>query len=223
MRNGLRETSLVCAAMMAIALMASVAARQGQAGRAPQPATAPGAVRDAANGQASYTRIGCDICHGVDGGGTAAGPRIAAVALPIQAFMAYVRKPTGTMPPQTSAVLPDRDLTDIYAFLHSSAVQPTRTAPAAPPGRAEAGAMLYKKNGCYECHVNDAQGGPQGPRLGPNPIPFPRFATYVRNPTGDMPPFTAKVLSDQDLASIYAFLEARPRPPAVNTIPLLAP
>jgi mono/diheme cytochrome c family protein len=85
------------------------------------------------------------------------------------------------------------------------------------------GAALYKKNGCYECHVNDAQGGPQGPRLGPNPIPQPRFVAYVRNPAGDMPPFTAKVVSDDDLAKIYAFLQSRPMPPPVKDIPLLGP
>jgi mono/diheme cytochrome c family protein len=85
------------------------------------------------------------------------------------------------------------------------------------------GAALYKKDGCYECHVNDAQGGPQGPRLGPNPIPFPRFVAYVRNPAGDMPPFTAKVISDDDLSKIYAFLQSRPTPPGVKDIPLLAP
>ena len=86
-----------------------------------------------------------------------------------------------------------------------------------------AGAALYKKNGCYECHVNDGQGGPQGPRLGPNPIPLPRFVAYVRNPSGDMPPFTAKVISDDDLSKIYAFLQSRPTPPPVKEIPLLAP
>ena len=86
-----------------------------------------------------------------------------------------------------------------------------------------AGAALYNKNGCYECHVNDGQGGPQGPRLGPNPIPLPRFVAYVRNPSGDMPPFTAKVISDDDLAKIYAFLQSRPMPPPVKDIPLLAP
>ncbi len=118
--------------------------------------------------------------------------------------------------------------------------EPVETKPATPQDRgpqgsapqskaagdatpADAGAALYKKNGCYECHVNDAQGGPQGPRLGPNPIPFPRFVAYVRNPTGDMPPFTAKVISEQDLASIYAFLQSRPAPPPVKDIPLLAP
>ena len=118
--------------------------------------------------------------------------------------------------------------------------EPAETKPATPQDRgpqgsapqskaagdatpADAGAALYRKNGCYECHVNDAQGGPQGPRLGPNPIPLPRFVAYVRNPTGDMPPFTAKVISDQDLASIYAFLQSRPTPPPVKDIPLLAP
>jgi hypothetical protein len=36
-----------------------------------------------------------------------------------------------------------------------------------------------------------------------------------------MPPYTTKVVSDSDLAKIHAFLEARPAPPAVNTIPQL--
>jgi mono/diheme cytochrome c family protein len=89
--------------------------------------------------------------------------------------------------------------------------------------RVDSGAKLYKTKGCYECHVNDAQGGPQGPRLGPNPIPLPRFTSYIRNPTGDMPTFTEKVLSNQELADIYAFLQARPQPKPVNSIPLLTP
>jgi mono/diheme cytochrome c family protein len=105
----------------------------------------------------------------------------------------------------------------------------TERAPQAPAPQVSAdpnvnaGAALYKKNGCYECHVNDGQGGPQGPRLGPNPIPMPRFVAYVRNPSGDMPPFTAKVITDDDLSKIYAFLQSRPTPPPVKDIPLLAP
>jgi mono/diheme cytochrome c family protein len=104
------------------------------------------------------------------------------------------------------------------------APQPTATPTVSEAAKhVDAGAALYKKKGCYECHVNDAQGGPQGPRIGPNPIPLPRFTTYIRNPTGDMPPFTEKVLSNQELADIYAFLQARPQPKPVNSIPLLAP
>jgi hypothetical protein len=36
-----------------------------------------------------------------------------------------------------------------------------------------------------------------------------------------MVPYTAKILTDQELADIYAFLLTIPAPPAVNTIPLL--
>ena len=117
-------------------------------------------------------------------------------------------------------------LAGVAAHAQQATQPPRPTAPAAASEAArhvDAGAALYKKKGCYECHVNDAQGGPQGPRIGPNPIPLPRFTTYVRNPTGDMPPFTTKVLSDEELADIYAFLQARPQPKPVNSIPLLAP
>lgn len=89
-------------------------------------------------------------------------------------------------------------------------------------GRAAEGATLYKKVACYMCHVDEAQGGANGPRIGPDPIPFPRFVQYVRSPRGDMPPYSSKVLSDQDLADIYAFLQGRKKPPALSTIPLLA-
>jgi mono/diheme cytochrome c family protein len=94
---------------------------------------------------------------------------------------------------------------------------------AAPAGRADVGKTLYTRVGCYQCHVNQGQGGAAGPRIGPNPIPFAAFAAYVRRPTGDMPPYTEKVLSERDLADIYAFLQGLPRPPAVTSIPLLAP
>ena len=218
MRIGFRGTAAVRVVIMAVTLMAGVVAQAGQAARAPQPGTDQGVV----SGRLSYTQTGCDTCHGTDGSGTAAAPRIATSALQLQAFIAYVRKPTGTKPARSAEAISDRNLTDIYAYLHSPAVRSAQTA-APPAGSVAAGAMLYKKIGCYECHANEGQGGAQGPRLGPNPIPFARFGTYVRNPAGDMPPYTAKVLSDQDLATIYAFLEARPRPPAVNSIPLLAP
>jgi mono/diheme cytochrome c family protein len=130
-------------------------------------------------------------------------------------------QPRTAPPPKREASQPDEDRGPKGSAPQQQGAAPQVKAADATPS--DAGAALYKKNGCYECHVNDAQGGPQGPRLGPNPIPLPRFVAYVRNPTGDMPPFTAKVISDQDLASIYAFLQARPTPPPVKDIPLLAP
>ena len=97
-----------------------------------------------------------------------------------------------------------------------------QAAATAPPGRIDVGAAIYRKVGCFQCHVNEAQGGANGPKLGPDPVPFARFTQYVRRPTGDMPPYSEKVLSAQDMADIYAFVRARPRPPAVSAIPLLA-
>ena len=94
--------------------------------------------------------------------------------------------------------------------------------PAAPRGNAENGKKLFTTYGCYECHNYGASGGAgTGPRLAPRPIPFPAFTKEIRRPRAEMPPYTAKVASDQDLADIYAFLLTIPAPPAVNTIPLL--
>jgi mono/diheme cytochrome c family protein len=134
--------------------------------------------------------------------------------------------PRRTAPPPKSAPQPKRESPEPEEKKPTTDRTPEASAPPSTVTdntAAGQGAALYKKNGCYECHVNDGQGGPQGPRLGPNPIPLPRFVAYVRNPSGDMPPFTAKVISDDDLSKIYAFLQARPAPPPVKDIPLLAP
>ena len=178
-----------------------------------------------ANGSAAYTKVGCEGCHGPQGGGTAAAPSLVASAMPIKDFIAYVRQPRGTMPPHSAQVVSDASLIDMYAFVHQKTAAPAAgaQASAAPPGRVEAGAKLYGTIGCYQCHSNEGQGGTQGPRLGPNPAPYARFSSYTRHPTGDMPPYTTAVLSDQGLADMYAWLQARPQPPAVNSIPLLAP
>jgi mono/diheme cytochrome c family protein len=94
-------------------------------------------------------------------------------------------------------------------------------AQAAPAGNAENGKKIYSSYGCYQCHGYVAQGG-AGARLAPRPTAFAAFARYVRRPTGQMPPYTGKVVSDQEVADIYAFLLTIPPPPAVDTIPILA-
>lgn len=92
-------------------------------------------------------------------------------------------------------------------------------AASAPAGNAERGKEIYTRIGCYECHGRDAQSG--RPTLGPNAIPFPAFEHQVRSPRSDMPPYTAKVLSDADLADIYAFVKSVAQPPKVDSVPLL--
>ena len=92
---------------------------------------------------------------------------------------------------------------------------------AAPRGNAENGKKIFTAYGCYQCHNYDAHGGGAGPRLAPRPIPFAAFTKEIRQPRAEMPPYTAKVATDQELADIYAFLLTIPAPPGVNTIPLL--
>ena len=98
---------------------------------------------------------------------------------------------------------------------------PAPSAQGAPTGDVENGKKIYSSYGCYQCHGYAAQGG-AGTRLAPRPIAFAAFARYVRRPTGQMPPYTGKVVSDQELADIHAFLLTIPPPPAVDTIPILA-
>ena len=98
----------------------------------------------------------------------------------------------------------------------TEAAQKTASAPA---GNAEHGQAVYTRVGCYECHGRDAQSG--RPTLGPNALPFPAFEHQVRSPRLDMPPYTAKVLSDADLADIYAFVKSVSPPPKVDSVPLL--
>jgi cytochrome c553 len=150
---------------------------------------------------------------------------VAATALAAQTRPTPLPPSRPTAPPRTT---PPPKRGDSAPEDKKPAPEEKKPAPAAAQAssgdpKIDAGAALFRKNGCYECHANEAQGGPQGPRIGPNPTPYPRFVAYVRNPSGDMPPFTAKVVSDDDLASIYAFLQARPTPPPIKDIPLLAP
>ena len=49
---------------------------------------------------------------------------------------------------------------------------------------------------------------------------LPAFTAYVRNPR-QMPPYTAKVLSDAQLADLWAYIQALPKSPPAKDIPLL--
>ena len=93
----------------------------------------------------------------------------------------------------------------------------------APAGNKENGKKLFINNGCYECHGREGQGAVQasGPRVGPPQLSFEAFAKYLHHPTGQMPPYTGKVISDQELADVYAFLQSKPKAAPSKEIPLL--
>ena len=89
-------------------------------------------------------------------------------------------------------------------------------------GDAVKGKELYSRDGCYECHGRAGQGSIlSGPRVGPDPIPFSTLVSYVRQPQGQMPPYTRKVMSDAELADIYAFLQTLPKPAEAKDTPIL--
>ena len=90
-----------------------------------------------------------------------------------------------------------------------------------PGGNAAKGRLTFAKVGCAQCHGLEAQGSPTtGPRLGPGGLPYAAFSRLVRAPRLQMPPYTEKVLSNTDLADIYAFVQSRPKP---TLPPLLQP
>ena len=94
-----------------------------------------------------------------------------------------------------------------------------RSTSAAPAANAEAGRQAFLKKGCSACHGREGQGSPTtGPRLGPNPTPLAAFTRYTRAPRGAMPPYTETVVSDRELADMYAFLQARLGPGSLQTL-----
>jgi ubiquinol-cytochrome c reductase cytochrome c subunit len=86
------------------------------------------------------------------------------------------------------------------------------------PGDTAKGKSTFMQNGCYQCHGTVGQGGLAGPRLAQTKLTIAGFMAYVRNPNpGNMPPFRAKVMSDQELADVFAYLQSVPPPvPAAN-------
>jgi ubiquinol-cytochrome c reductase cytochrome c subunit len=82
------------------------------------------------------------------------------------------------------------------------------------------GRQLYVADGCAQCHGYSGQ-GTVGPRLAPNPIPLDIFTRQMRKPRGVMPIYTSRVLSEGDLAEIYAYLKSVPQPLPAAQIPLL--
>jgi len=110
----------------------------------------------------------------------------------------------------------------VGAGANAQNVKASSQANASPAGDATSGKRIYSNDGCYECHGREGQGSTlSGPRVGPDPIPFPAFVRYLRQPAGQMPPYTTRVVSDAELANIYAFLKSLPKPAPAQSLRLL--
>jgi mono/diheme cytochrome c family protein len=102
----------------------------------------------------------------------------------------------------------------------AQAPAPSSTQPTAPAAaNLQQGHDLYLKYSCFACHGYDGHGG-AGARLVPLSLNVTRFTAYVRNPRR-MPPYTDKVLSDTQLADLFAYIKSLPTSPPADQIPLL--
>lgn len=89
------------------------------------------------------------------------------------------------------------------------------------PGKdVEEGLALYVSQQCWQCHGYEGQGGVAGVRLARTLLPFESFARLVRF-TNLMPAYSPRVLSDEQLRLIYAYVRSIPEPPPLEEIPEL--
>lgn len=94
----------------------------------------------------------------------------------------------------------------------------------APAGDAAHGKLVFLKEACFTCHGRAGQGGAYNgpaPILAHTALPLEAFRAQIRNPVNDMPAYSDAVLSDNDIADIYAFVKSLPGPRSPKDIPIL--
>jgi mono/diheme cytochrome c family protein len=73
----------------------------------------------AEKGKIAFVQHGCWQCHGLQGQGGVAGPKLAPEPLALETLTAFVRTSNRAMPPYMEAILSNEDLADIHAYLES--------------------------------------------------------------------------------------------------------
>jgi mono/diheme cytochrome c family protein len=94
----------------------------------------------------------------------------------------------------------------------------------APAGDAANGKRIYLATGCYTCHGRVGQGGAYNgpaPSLAKTAMPFEGFKFQLRTPASDMPAYVEAVMSDKEVADIFAFLQTLPGRRDVKELPIL--
>jgi len=114
----MKRTKRIASAALVGALFAASAWVVAQAQTQVQDAPAG----DAGNGKRIYLAVGCFTCHGRSGQGSALtgpAPILASTAMPFDGFKGQIRNPSNNMPAYSDAVLSDKDIGDIYAYVKS--------------------------------------------------------------------------------------------------------
>jgi mono/diheme cytochrome c family protein len=94
-----------------------------------------------------------------------------------------------------------------------------------PPGDAAEGKRLFLADGCFLCHGRAGEGGAlngPAPILAKTQLPFEGFAGQVRQPINDMPAYSEQVMSEKQIADIYAFVQSLPGPRPIKDVPILS-
>ena len=85
---------------------------------------------------------------------------------------------------------------------------------------AENGKAAFLKYGCWQCHGTQGQGSvatSNGKVLAPE-----AFSAFVRSTDGAMPPYSEKILPDEELTDIHAYLLSIPKAANYKSIPLIS-
>ena len=110
----------------------------------------------------------------------------------------------------------------VFGFLAPAAAMVLLvTAVRAQQGDSKKGKQLFVDYSCYACHGFSGQNGP-GKRLVPMKTAQIAFTAYVRNPsTKQMPSYSGKVITDAQLADIWAYIRTLPDSPEAKDISLI--
>jgi len=87
------------------------------------------------------------------------------------------------------------------------------------------GKAAFLKYGCWQCHGTEGQGSAitsAGKVLAPDPMPLETFTAFLRSTNAAMPPYSEKVLPNEDVADMHAYLSTIPKPKDAKNIPLLS-
>ncbi len=232
--------------LLLIAVAALIGFGAGHYTRAGAPATTASIVSPApvdpkvAAGAHAFVQFACAQCHGMNGQGgvspavpalTSAGRTLTVAQLTqiINHGLGESANPTKPYMPVWGAVISKRQVAELVAYIRAGLPTVPDATPVAVPsgqGAAVAGAALYVRDGCINCHGPNGLGGVPNPQSPDKTIP-PLSGADFRNefdtdrkienvirsgsvigraPIVSMPHWGG-VLSDADLAALVAYLE----------------
>lgn len=109
----------------------------------------------------------------------------------------------------------------LFPLLAALAAAQPLAAQEAPRGDRAAGRQAYLKNGCQNCHGSVGQGGGPGPVLADTQLPYEAYVAQMRTPSNIMPAYSRLLMTDRELADVFAYLQALPGPRAERDMPAI--